>query len=209
MKKIIFAFALFLSATIGAFAQKEDNVNYSILDNERFVSNWSIGIHAGPSYWLGYDKSQIGDKVRPVVGVSLSKMFSHSFGAEVFANFDFQTPKTIDYATFSNFGVNGLVNLNNLFHGYYGRPDLFEVVPFMGFGWGHAFPYDKTVDAQTTSISAKNYLMWNTGVQFNFNMGKQRAWQINIIPAASYAVAGTGVTGGLGHCERLNLALSV
>jgi outer membrane protein OmpA-like peptidoglycan-associated protein len=73
-----------------------------------------------------------------------------------------------------------MVNLNNAIHRYKGEPDRVEVVPFVGIGWHH------TYGTVTNNIASK------FGSQVNFNMGKEKKWQINVIPSINYIMTDNG-----------------
>ena len=59
-------------------------------------------------------------------------------------------------------------------------PDRVEFVPFLGVNWNHM--YDYSYD----NIGVKY------GAQVNFNMGKQKKWQINVIPSVNYLLTDEG-----------------
>jgi outer membrane protein OmpA-like peptidoglycan-associated protein len=73
-----------------------------------------------------------------------------------------------------------MMNLNNAIHRYKGEPDRVEVVPFVGIGWYH------TYGTVTNNIASK------FGSQVNFNMGKEKKWQINVIPSINYIMTDNG-----------------
>lgn len=104
---------------------------------------------------------EIGKYITPVVG----------FSVEGLAKFGTTTTNTV--VSQSNVVGNLKFNLSNLFGGYPGQPRRVEVVFVPGLGWGHDYGdvyYDR------------NYLTYNLGAELNFNLGKKRAWQINVKP---------------------------
>ncbi|MCD8317669.1 MAG: OmpA family protein, partial [Paraprevotella sp.] len=65
----------------------------------------------------------------------------------------------------------------NIFAGYKGSPRLFEVEAVGGFGWLHLS------DFYAGTLDDANHLAAKAGVNFNFNVGEQKAWTIAIKPA--------------------------
>lgn len=125
--------------------------------------------------------------IRPTAGIEFGTYFTPVWGAEIEGQIDFGTAVQKDVlesnSTFvydsgfvgqSSVLVNGKVNLSNLFGGYKGYPRRVEVVGFAGLGWGHDYG-EPRVDP--------NYVVYNTGAELNVNLGKERAWQVNVRPA--------------------------
>ena len=63
----------------------------------------------------------------------------------------------------------------NLFAGYPGTPRTFEMEAVVGVGWLHGY-VNGTGDDNS----------WGTrlGVNFNFNIGKEKAWAISLKPVS-------------------------
>lgn len=109
---------------------------------------------------------------------------------------------TNSYTLVDESAVLGNVKLDfsNWLLGYKGKPYLLDVVGVLGYGWGHDYvassygQYRTTadpviVDGQSVEVRGlngvatdKNYTVYRTGAEFNFNLGKSRAWQINLKP---------------------------
>lgn len=176
MKKIIFSIMLMVFA-VSTYAQQ------TTVEGSKFFDNTSVSIYGGGQGWINPDEvgaSTFWKGIRPVGGVAVNKWFTPILGAEIFYEASTNLVKN-NHRPFGNLGLNAQLNLNNAFHAYRGRPDLVEVVPFAGLGWGRAY-------------SAKNnYITSNLGVKVDFNMGKQRAWQINLRPSITYEIAGSGL----------------
>ena len=68
------------------------------------------------------------------------------------------------------------LNLNTLFAGYKGEPALFETELVGGFGWLRLNNFYDTGEGA-------NHLASKVGVNFNFNVGMQKAWTIAVKPA--------------------------
>lgn len=127
---------------------------------------WDVAKHVKPAASL-----EFGNYVTPVVGFSLE-------GVALF-----NTINTNTWVNQSNVVANAKFNLSNLFGGYKGQPRVFEVVLVPGLGWGHDYGYygiDET--GEKVYSSDPNYATYNAALELNFNLGKQRAWQINVKP---------------------------
>lgn len=201
MKKFILIVALFVSAVASVNAQ-----NYSVVEGNRLFNNTSVSLYGGATGWLNSSVNNSDtfiNGVRPSFGLSVAKQFTPSVGVELFGETSVNSFPFSEEAVrwtafdFSNIGLNGTVNLNNLFHGYRGRPDRVEVVPFIGMGWMHGYTTssDSNITTEEYAHSAEhapNFISANFGQRIDFNMGKARAWQINVKPSLSYMIAGEG-----------------
>ena len=163
MKKLLFMFAL-LVGTISANAQ---------LATEKSLAfdNISFGVTAGASTPLDFND------VFPLntnVGIKLQKDFTPIFGIQleglaILNDNHFSSLSTAVKAT--NVGVNGALNLTNIFKGYSGVPRTFEVSAIGGAGWLHAWN------------TSANFFTAKTGVDLAFNLGKKKATSIVLTPA--------------------------
>lgn len=111
--------------------------------------------------------------VRPTAALELGTYFTPVWGASIEAQADFGTTGSCTFVDQSSLLLNGKANLSNLFGGYKGQPRRVEAVLVSGIGWGHDYG---------TPIIAPNYVVYNTGAELNINLGKARAWQLNIRP---------------------------
>lgn len=173
MKKLLtFCFVVMAAFT---FADAQTTVQGSKLSD-----NWFIGIDGGI-----YSKvKKPGRNVRPVAGIKIGRYLTPVFGLRADAQFYFNgtfmnqalpaSKTAVDYNALS---LDGLFNLNNLFCGYKGTPDVFEVVGVLGYGWFHGCG---------NSNYRFNDALYKVGAQFNFNLGKSKAWQFNIEPDLCY-----------------------
>lgn len=199
MKKFIFSAVMMMFAVI-AYAQQ------TTVEGSRIFDNTSVSVYAGGMSWVNPNVSNSDDflkGIRPSVGVSVGKWFTPVVGADVFYETSvnsFPFNKNLSRWTafdFMNLGINGRVNLNNLIHKYGGEPDFFEAVPFAGIGWGHGFTNSSgsNISNSGTALPVKdhttNYLTANMGAVLNFNVSE--AWQINLRPAISYMLTGSGI----------------
>lgn len=81
----------------------------------------------------------------------------------------------------SYIGVNGTVNITNLFWGYKGTPRLFEVSTVLGTGWLHTYT-PNTIDKPNNGLGVK------TGIDLAFNLGKTKAHTVSLRPAVLWNV---------------------
>ena len=163
MKKLLFMFAL-LVGTISANAQLATQKSLAF-------DNISFGVTAGASTPLDFND------VFPLntnVGIKLQKDFTPIFGIQleglaILNDNHFSSLSTAVKAT--NVGVNGALNLTNIFKGYSGVPRTFEVSAIGGAGWLHAWN------------TSANFFTAKTGVDLAFNLGKKKATSIVLTPA--------------------------
>lgn len=108
-------------------------------------------------------------------GLKIGKNITHIFGLEAEGavlfndnNFGRWTPT---FVKLTNVGLNGTINLNNLFVGYKGTPRTFEVSTNTGLGWMHYW------NTSNNTLTAK------TGLDFAFNLGAKKAVSIVLSPA--------------------------
>ena len=163
MKKIFsLIFALMMVLTMA---------NAQTIVRDGVFSNMYVGINGGAIHnpvsnydnfdfnALNYNGAlEIGKNVTPITGFSLV--------GEMFPTFE------------DGFGVkattlscNVKFNLMNLFGCYKGYPRRFELQTVTGIGWDHYF-----------NASNPNDMSLNAGLEFDFNLGKQRAWYITFTP---------------------------
>lgn len=198
MKKIILFMVLMFSTVIAASAQ-------TALETQKPLDNVYVGINAGVNTPLSFDKMF---PLNTTVGVKLGKDFTPVFGMNVegtmwlgsnrtrmFVN-DVAVNNRFDLAhnaiRATNVGVNGTINLSNLFCGYIGEPRKFEVITETGLGWGHVF---------NANYGDFNALTAKTGVMFAFNLGDNKAHQIYVEPAVLWNLNSDGYNVGRGKVK--------
>lgn len=159
--------AVALTATVSA---------QTVTESKTF-DNFYIGVNGGfATKTTGH--SWLGD-LNPNLGIRVGRYFTPVFGLAVESNVYLSNKPGESIGTFvrtMNTSLLGTVNLSNWFGGYKGEPRLFEVSVVGGMGWGHVFghPSDETKDNTLTS---------KAGIDFAFNLGKAKAWQVYIEPA--------------------------
>ena len=200
MKKI-FSFLI-------AFVMMITLANAQTVEHSRLLDNTYVTVLGGatttgqmadvptPFFWDG--TKAVLNGVRPVAGLELGKWITPTVGLSV-EGLGFMN--TTDFhALFDEVAVlgNGKLNFSNWFGGYKGQPRVFEVVGVLGAGWGHDFVgkertwtsyaseelvpvYGKNYTEEGTPTD-KNYVVYNAGAELNFNLGKERAWQISVRP---------------------------
>ena len=164
MKKILFTLvALFTMLSANAQIATE---------NSKLTDNIYVGVGGVVTTPLDFNSVsplnagavlKIGKNITPIFGFEAE-------GAVLFNdnNFGRWTPT---FVKLTNVGLNGTINLNNLFAGYKGTPRTFEVSTNTGLGWMHYW------NTSNNTLTAK------TGLDFAFNLGAKKAVSIVLSPA--------------------------
>lgn len=180
MKKIIFIVTLLLSVfTVNA---------QTAVQTSKLLDNTYVGVQAGVNSPLSFNQIF---PVNEYAGIRVGKNLTPVFGLNVDAGVTFNdhanghTNGIVNHfashavVNTVNVGLNGTINLMNLFGGYKGSPRLFEVSTVTGLGWSHI--YNKTTGITNTLDGDE--LVAKTGADFAFNLGKKKAWQIYAEPS--------------------------
>lgn len=173
MKKIVASLVLCM-AVIAANAQKA-------VEGNKFTDNWSVGFNAGGTTPLTH--SAFFKNMRAVLGVGLDKQVTPVLGLGFEAMTSINTTPSRTAFDNTNLSVLGTLNLINLFGGYAGAPRLFEVETVAGIGWLH---YAVNGESDLNSMSSK------LGLNFNFNLGEEKAWTLAFKPALVYDMSADG-----------------
>ena len=142
-----------------------------------------------------------GGAITAVKGESSFKTFSPNFGVRVGKNFTtvlglalegtayFSTNRVYNSKTFVQ-GVDAYVlataNLMNLFAGYKGQPRPFEIIGIGGFGYQWAFRVNDVAPKNSSNYASK------VGVDFAYNFGSDKQWQVYLEPTMNWALGNTG-----------------
>ena len=165
------------------------SVNAQTVTESKTFDNFYIGINGGAQVkttgesWMNNLNSN--------AGLRIGRWFTPVFGLAAEGNVYFNDhckhymPQSKTVARYKNVGLIGTVNLSNWFAGYKGEPRLFEVVPVYGFGWGHTFGTDENYNVLTSKA----------GIDFTFNLGKAKAWQVYVEPSMNWSLNGYGYEG--------------
>lgn len=176
MKKIFTIMIAFFAMITFANAQ---TVQSSKLFENTYVTVYGGAIsttHANEAFfWDGFNN--IVDGVRPIVGAEFGKYVTPVVGFSIEGLATLNTTHSNTIVDQSNVIGNLKLNLSNWFGGYKGQPRRVEVVFVPGLGWGHDYG---------TSFYDRNYLTYNVGAELNVNLGKARAWQINVKPVVMW-----------------------
>lgn len=173
MRKIIVSIALCM-AVVATNAQK------AVVGN-KFTDNWSVGFNAGGTTPLTH--SAFFKDMRAVLGVGLNKQVTPVLGLGFEAMTSINTTSSQTAFDNTNLSLLSTLNLNNLFCGYTGAPRFFEVETVAGIGWLH---YAVNGASDLNSMSSK------LGLNFNFNLGEEKAWTLAFKPALVYDMSADG-----------------
>lgn len=199
MKKVLFAAAM-LTLGLGSASAQEG------LQKANFWDNWYVGAKIGATTPLTLDPTF---PLNPAFGVKAGKWFSPYFGANIEAIGNFGdngfaasvrgsktalNSKTL--FTNVNVGINGSINWTNLFLGY-NENKVFELTSDLGVGMYHAFG-DDILD-QSGNTGDNTELTAKTSLDFNWNLGEAKAWQLYVEPAIYW-----NLTHGPGDCVEMN-----
>lgn len=134
--------------------------------------NVYVGLEGGATSSLNFNNNYW-DTVLPAAGLEIGKDITPVVGFSIEGITGFNRNRELALVRRTDVNANVKFNLSNLFGGYKGQPRVFEVLLVPGVGWGHYYDKER-IDV--------NFPSFNTFAQFNFNVGKQRAWGFNIKP---------------------------
>ena len=173
---------LFLMLAAGFMAASVNAQNTAITSNKA-GDNWYIGANAGVSTTLTKNTENGGffKSLAPTFGVRVGKNLTTVFGLALDADMHFKSNKkwydgSKTFIEDVNVNLLGTFNLSNLFAGYPGEPRAFEVIALGGFGWEHGFNHISKVNAINSRVA----------LDFAFNLGANKAWQLYIEPSLNY-----------------------
>ena len=173
MKKFIFMMIMAFSVIV---------VNaQTAVQTSKVLDNTYVGIEGGVATPLAFDHVF---PLNSTATLHVGKLFTPVIGAEVegtawFGSHDFGGTHNAFRGLYV--GVNGLVNLTNLLCGYNGTPRKFELSAVVGTGWIHTFTPNQS-DKANNGLGVKN------GLDFAFNLGKEKAHTISVRPAVLWNV---------------------
>lgn len=202
MKKI---FTLCAAAALAASATAQ-----TVTESKTF-DNWYIGINGGVA--TGIHPSVMGEgghswakDIAPNAGLRIGRYFTPVFGLAAESNVYFKDlhhgPRTMNnlfgnvtntLVTSMNTSLIATVNFSNWFGGYKGAPRLFEVSAVYGLGWGHVFggkDGERYYCNDWDSADKKDFLTSKAGLDFAFNLGKAKAWQVYVEPSVIWNLEG-------------------
>lgn len=171
MKKLILLSA-FMMGVCAVSAQ-------SVVESTKFGDNWAVEVNAGAITPLTH--SAFFKNARPAFGVGFSKQLTPIFGLGFQGMGYVNTSRSKTAIDASDVSMLGKVNLMNLFGSYPGEPRVFEIEAVAGAGWLH---YYMNGNGDTNSWSTR------MGMNFNFNLGEEKARTLGIKPAIVYDMQG-------------------
>lgn len=151
-------------------------------EGHKFFDNWSLGVIGGAVAPTTHHS--VFSDARGVAGLELTKGITPVFSVGVQSVAGFNTlgicgSKGAEgaYTVVDNVNTTffGKGNLSNLFFGYTGTPRFFEVEAMAGIGINHYFG-----DGGFNSVTSK------VGLNFNFNLGENKAWTVSLRPAMAW-----------------------
>lgn len=180
MKKLVLLFAAAAMAV---------SVSAQTVTESKTFDNFYIGINGGAQVkttneaWMKNLNSN--------AGLRIGRWFTPVFGLAAESNVYFNDhcshfmPQSKTIARYMNTSLIATVNFSNWFAGYKGAPRTFEFIPVFGFGWGHTFGTEDNFNVLTSKA----------GIDFTFNLGSKKAWQIYVEPSMNWALNGYGYEG--------------
>lgn len=188
MKKLVLIFA---SAVLAISASAQTVTESKTFDNFYLGINGGLATVTRPSK-LGAENHTWLRDITPNVGLRLGRWFTPVFGLAAESNVYF---KNLHHANVNGTLVNSMntsllatINLSNWFGDYKGEPRCFEVIPVYGFGWGHSF-------GSPSRNWKSDVLTSKLGVDFAFNLGSSKAWQLYVEPSMIWSLNGDGYEG--------------
>lgn len=148
------------------------------VESNKFKDNWSIGLNVGgvtPLTHHAFFKN-----LRVATGITIDKQLTPVYGLSLEGMGSINTSASHTFYDDLNVSLLHRINLFNLFAGYKGKPRLFEMEAVAGIGWLHYWNPNGIDHYDQNSMSTK------LGLNFNFNVGKLKAWTIAIKPALVY-----------------------
>ena len=196
--------------TLCAAAALAVSASAQTVTESKTFDNWYIGVNGGLA--TGIHPSQLGcggtwlKDITPNAGIRVGRYFTPVFGLAAESNVYFSdlhhTGRTMNnlFGNYTNTLVNSIntsliatINFSNWFGGYKGEPRLFEVSGVYGLGWGHVFggeDHDRYYANSWDSADKVDFLTSKAGLDFAFNLGKDKAWQVYVEPAVVWNLKG-------------------
>lgn len=176
MRKFIFLMVTALVMFVSGASAQNSNLETAVQKSE-FFDNVYVGVQGGGTWSLmNHDKAffenvnvdglfRVGKYVTPITAIQLSAEVGGLEGGKCF----------VDH---TNIMAGLVTNWTNLVLGYNGTPRVFEIESEVAAGWFHG--YGNHIYNSTSTRAA---------VYFNWNLGKSKAWQLNLVPAWTYLPA--------------------
>ena len=171
---------LFAASIFAASASAQTVAESKTFDNIYIGINGGVATKTTGHKWLSDLNSN--------AGLRLGRYFTPVFGLAVegnayFSNKPWHSTGTVVRAT--NVSLLGTVNLSNWFGG---EPRVFEVSALYGLGWMHVFTNNKQFEKDTEY--QRNRMTSKAALNFAFNFGAEKQWQIYVEPSINFAFLG-------------------
>ena len=173
---------------LAVVALSAQTMSAQTVEESKNFDNWYIGINGGATAPaknfkvlknVNFDAGlRIGRWFTPVVGLAAEGQtyFGKDYINTFYAPFKLEALNTTVKMT--NVSLLGTINLSNWFGGYPGEPRNFEVIAVAGLGWLHYFG-----ELKQNAMSSK------LAVDFTFNFGSDKQWQLYVEPNIVYHLA--------------------
>ena len=177
MKKVIF--------TLAIAALSAQTMSAQTVEESKLTDNWYIGVNGGLNTKTSHNA--LFKNVNPSAGLRIGRNLTPVFGlaAEGEVYFNNKGSEFRPLGTFvkgMNLSLLGTTNFSNWFGGYPGSPRVCEVIGVYGLGWGHAF------HTQCVQGMDENVLTSKFGLDFAFNFGADKEWQVYVEPNITYGM---------------------
>ena len=195
MKKLV---TLFAAAAMAVTVSAQTVTESKTFDNIYVGVNGGVATFTTNNRWMS--------NLMPNAGLRIGRYFTPVFGLAIEGNAYFNLRKNGSGELNStavkmvNTQLLGTVNLSNWFGGYKGEPRTFEVVALYGLGWGHWFGTADEVKAKYHG-NHFNRITSKAGLDFTFNLGKAKAWQVYIEPSITWGFKGVTAANVYGNDE--------
>ena len=182
--------AIVLGLVAAAMMTANVSAQNTVLISNKGSDNWYFGINAGvastPSLTdEGRENATKFKGLAANASLRFGRNFTTVFGLAAEGTLyglsdqkSILSSKTFIEAT--NISLLGTFNLCNLLAGYPGEPRVFEVIALGGFGWMHAYG----------TAPKTNFVTSKLAIDFTFNLGSEKAWQLFLEPSITYALDG-------------------
>lgn len=160
-----------------------------IVERPRFGDNWSFSFAGGVYHPNVFDLKYLVDCSGLVGSVELRKQLTPIVGLGIEADGYYRMTRDERKDPRTVIGPALHVNLMNLFGGYNGRPRLFEIEALIKPAWGHLYR-----GVNDYRIPDENYFATKYGLDFNFNLGRDRQWTLALRPAINLDVTSKAPT---------------
>lgn len=177
MRKVIF--------TLAVAAMAAQTMSAQTVEESKLTDNWYIGVNGGVN--AKSTNTAIFKNINPSAGLRIGRYLTPVFGlaAEGEVYFNNKGSEFRPLGTFVK-GINvsllGTTNFTNWLGGYQGTPRAFEIIGVYGLGWGHAFHTASVKDLDENVLTSK------LGLDFAFNLGADKEWQVYVEPNITYGL---------------------